>query len=161
VLLNDHVAEVYANAELDALIRRDTRIALSHFPLDLCPAADGIRHARKFRQKAVAGVLNDPAPVLLDLRIDQLPKMGFEPLVRPLLIRSHQTRVPCHIGGKDCGEAADRRHFSPGVTCLNQLYLETRMSPSARMPADAGLCDGLAVPQSGQCMPLVSRASSF
>ena len=68
----------------------------------------------KFRQQAVAGVLDDPAPVLLDLRIDQLPEMRLEPFVRPLLIRAHQARVPRHVGGEDRGEAADRRHLWPG-----------------------------------------------
>jgi len=46
-------------------------------PLDLDCAPNGINDADKFRQEAIAGVLDDPAPVLRDLRIDQLPKMGF------------------------------------------------------------------------------------
>jgi len=49
--------------------------------------------------------------VLLNLRMDQLPEMRFEPLVRPLLICAHKARVPGHIGGEDRGETADRRHF--------------------------------------------------
>jgi len=36
-----------------------------------------------------AGVLNDPAPVLLDLRIDQLPEMRPKAFVRLFLVRSH------------------------------------------------------------------------
>ena len=31
--------------------------------------------------------------------------MRFEPFVRSFLIRAHQTRVACHVGGEDCGEA--------------------------------------------------------
>ena len=54
------------------------------------------------------------APVLRDLRIDQLPEVRLEPLVRPLLIRTHQARVPGHVGGEDRGEAADRGHCSAG-----------------------------------------------
>jgi len=41
----------------------------------------------------------DPASVLLDLRLDQLLEMRFEPLVRPLLIRTHQPRIARHVGG--------------------------------------------------------------
>jgi hypothetical protein len=63
---------------------------VNHPALDLRSAAHGVDHARKFRQKAVAGVLYDPAPVLLDLRIDQLPEMPLEPLVCPHLIGTHQ-----------------------------------------------------------------------
>jgi len=38
----------------------------------------------KLRQQAITGVLYDPASVLLDLRIDQLAEMPFEPFVGPL-----------------------------------------------------------------------------
>jgi hypothetical protein len=71
----------------------------------------------------------DPAPVLPDLRIDQLPKVCFEAFVCPLLIRAHQTRVARHIGGEDRSEAADRRHCSPSIRCRNQLYFETPHQP--------------------------------
>jgi hypothetical protein len=37
-------------------------------------ATDRIDHARKFREEPVAGVLDNAALVLLDLRIDQLTK---------------------------------------------------------------------------------------
>jgi hypothetical protein len=56
---------------------------LIHPALDLHGAAHGIHHTRKFRQEAVALVLYDPAPVLGDLRINQLPEMRFQPLVIP------------------------------------------------------------------------------
>jgi hypothetical protein len=52
--------------------------------------------------------------VLADLRLNQLAKMRFEPLVRPLLIRPHQARITGHVGGEDRGEAADRGHGLPG-----------------------------------------------
>jgi hypothetical protein len=39
--------------------------------------------------------------VLPDLRIDQLPEMRFEALVRPFLVRAHQARMARHIGGED------------------------------------------------------------
>ena len=66
-------------------------------------AAQRVYHARKFRQQAVAGVLYDAAPVLLDLRIDQLPEMRLEAFVRAFLIRTHQARIARHIGGEDRG----------------------------------------------------------
>jgi hypothetical protein len=38
----------------------------------------------------------------------------LEPPVSALLIRTHQARISRHVGGEDCGEAADRGHFAPG-----------------------------------------------
>jgi hypothetical protein len=34
-----------------------------------------------------------------DLGIDQFAAMRLQAFVRPLLIRSHEARVTCHIGG--------------------------------------------------------------
>jgi hypothetical protein len=42
--------------------------------------------------------------VLGDLRVDQFAKVGFEALVRTLLIRAHQTRITGDIGCQDSGE---------------------------------------------------------
>jgi len=66
--------------------------------------------AHRTAKEAVAGVLNDAAPVLGDLRIDQFLEVGLEPLVGAFLIGAHQTRIPRHISGKDRGEAARRGH---------------------------------------------------
>ena len=79
--------------------------------------------------------LTTPAPVLGDLRIDQLPEMPFEPLVRPLLIGSPQARIPRHIGGEDRGEAADGVMICPAVDLLNQVYLETGGGPNGAIGA--------------------------
>jgi hypothetical protein len=93
------IAEIDPDAELDPLLRGDGRILLDYLPLHLDRAAHGVHDTRKFRQEAVAGVLYGTALVLLDLRTDQLREMRLEPLVRPLLIRPHQARIPRHIGG--------------------------------------------------------------
>src|SRR5262249_39911339 len=61
---------------------------------------------------AVTGVLYNAAPVLADLRFNELPEMGFEAFVRPLLILSHKSRITCHIGGEDSGETAGCSHCS-------------------------------------------------
>ena len=114
MLLNDHISQVDPDAELDPLLRRSACIALDHSPLDLDRAPHRINNTGKIRQEAVAGVLYDPAPVLGDLRIDQLLEVRLQPLVRPLLIRAHQARIAGHVGGEDRGETADRGHFLPG-----------------------------------------------
>jgi hypothetical protein len=78
--------------------------------LHLDRAANGINDARKLGEEAVAGILHYPAVVLPDLRLNQLPEVRLEALVRPLLIRAHQTRIPRRIGGEDSGEAASGGH---------------------------------------------------
>jgi hypothetical protein len=83
VLLDNHVAEIDADAEPDASLLRHLRLAVEHPTLDLHSAAHGVHHTGEFREEPVAGVLYDPAPVLRDLRIDQLPEIGFEALVGP------------------------------------------------------------------------------
>jgi hypothetical protein len=52
--------------------------------------------------------------MLADLRLNQLAEVRLEPLMRPLLIRAHQARVPRHVGGEDRGEAADSGHELSG-----------------------------------------------
>jgi hypothetical protein len=114
VLLNNDIAEIDPDAKRDALIFGRFGVALSYPPLQLDGTTHRIDYACKLGQEAVASVLYDPAPVLRDLRINDLPEVAFEPFVRPLLIRAHEARVPRHIGGEDRGETADRGHGLPG-----------------------------------------------
>jgi hypothetical protein len=99
VLLGDHVAEINADPELNPLMRRDLCILLGHPPLHLDRTPDGINRTLELGQKAVAGILDYPTPVLCDLGLDQLPEVRLEPFVRPLLIHPHQARITGHIGG--------------------------------------------------------------
>jgi hypothetical protein len=103
VFLNDHVAQIYPDAEPDAPLLGHLGLALDHPALDLGRATDGINDTRKFCQEAVAGVLHGTAAVLRDFGIDQFPEMRLEPLVRPLLVRSHQARIPRCVGDEDSG----------------------------------------------------------
>jgi hypothetical protein len=50
VLLNNHVAEVDADAEPDAPLVGHLRLAVDHPALDLRGAAHGVYNTRKFRQ---------------------------------------------------------------------------------------------------------------
>ena len=112
MLFSDHVAEVNADAEPDPPLLGRFSIAVGHAALNLNRTADGINDAWELSEQAVAGVLYRMAPVLGDLRLDQLPEMPLQPFVCPLLIRPHQARVARHVGGEDRGKAADRRHVS-------------------------------------------------
>ena len=105
VLLSDHVAEIDADAEVDAAVFSHAGIAFGHPTLHLDRAAHRAYYARELSQQSVAGVLYGSASVFIDPRINQLPEMRLEPRVRALLVRAHQTRVPGHIGGEDRGQA--------------------------------------------------------
>ena len=55
----------------------DVGLALGHAALDLNGAAHSVHNARELRQEAIASVLHNPAPVLVDLRVDQLPRCAL------------------------------------------------------------------------------------
>jgi hypothetical protein len=103
MLLNDHVAEVDPRAKRDPALFRHVGLSIYHRTLDLNSAAHGIDDARELGKKAIAGVLDDAAPVLGDLRINQLAEMRPQAFVRTLLVGSHQPRIPRHVCGEDRG----------------------------------------------------------
>ena len=70
VLLNDHIAEIDPDAEVDPLWGRYARVALGHTALHLDRAAHSIDDAGELRQEAIAGVLYGAASVLIDLGMD-------------------------------------------------------------------------------------------
>jgi len=106
VLLDEDIAEIDAYAEPDPALLGHVGLAVGHPPLNLDRTSDGVDDALELRQEAIAGVLYNPAPVFLDLRIDQFPEMGLKPLMGPLLVSAHQARIPRHICCQDRGEAA-------------------------------------------------------
>jgi hypothetical protein len=61
----------------DALLLGHLGLSVGHPALDLHRAAHSVQDTCKLCQEAVAGVLHNPAPVLGDLRINQLLEMRF------------------------------------------------------------------------------------
>ena len=62
VALDDDVADIDADAELNAAAFRNISVALAHLALDFGGAGNRIHHARELDQHAVAGQLDDAAP---------------------------------------------------------------------------------------------------
>src|SRR5262249_55792706 len=89
------------NTEPDPALLGHLGLALGHPALDLHGASNGVHDTRKFRQEAVAGVLDDAAAMFGDFRIDQLPEMRFEARVRTFLVYSHQAGVSGDISGEN------------------------------------------------------------
>jgi hypothetical protein len=85
---------------------RDGGVALDHAALNVHGAANGIDHAGKFNQHAVAGGFDNAAAVFSDTGIDQLAAVRLERGMGPHLIGAHQAAVTNHIGGQNCCEPA-------------------------------------------------------
>jgi hypothetical protein len=109
-VVEDDVAEVDPDAELDAPGGRDIGVAFGHAVLDFDRAAHRVDDAAKLHQQAVAGGLDDAAMVLGDLRVAQLAPDRLQRGERAFLVRPHQPRPAGDIGGEDRHEAACRDH---------------------------------------------------
>src|SRR5208337_3767172 len=79
--VDDDVAEVDADAELDAAVLRQVGIAQGHCRLDLDDAAHRADHAGKLQQEPIAGRLYDPAAMLGDLRINEFRAERLQPAI--------------------------------------------------------------------------------
>ena len=84
--LLDDVAEMNADAELDAAIFRHADVAFDHAGLKLDRAAHRIDHAAEFGEKPVAGALDDTPAVRRDRGINQLAAQGSEARQRSVFI---------------------------------------------------------------------------
>jgi hypothetical protein len=101
-MLDDNVAEVDADAKLDAALHRHPRVATYHLALNFDRAAHRVDDACKLDEKTVASGLDDPAPMLGDLRVAQFLAVGAQRSEGPLFVLAHQSRIACDIHSKDC-----------------------------------------------------------
>jgi hypothetical protein len=111
-----------ADAELDALVRRDLGVALDHRPLDFDGAVHCIDNAPELDNCAVARALDDPAMMHGDGWVDQVAPKGPKPCKDAIFVRASKPRIPDDIGYQD------RREF-PGL--VHGAGAEVR-SPVAR-----------------------------
>jgi hypothetical protein len=71
-----------------------------------------------FSQEAVAGGLHDPAAMVRDPGLDQLPQMAFQALDGIFLIRAHQARIFRDIRHHYCRNATLDAFFCHGCADL-------------------------------------------
>jgi hypothetical protein len=69
--IDDDVADINANPELDALLIWYLGIALGHPALDIKSSAHCVHYAAKLGQQPIAGVLDNTAAVFGNLGIDE------------------------------------------------------------------------------------------
>ena len=97
VALLDHVAQMNADAELDAALGRQAGVALDHAVLHLDGAAHGVDHAAELDEDAVAGALDHAAVMHGDGRIDQVAPQRPQPRQRAVLVGAGKPAVSDHI----------------------------------------------------------------
>ncbi len=103
IALDDDVAEVDADAQLDAAGFGGFRIRGGQGALDGGGALDGIDHAGKLNERAIAHELDDPAMEFFDRRIDHIPAADFEECQGAGFVLAHEAAIANHIGDKDGG----------------------------------------------------------
>jgi hypothetical protein len=108
VALDQHVAEVDADAEHQAPLRRLARAALEHRALHLRRAPHRVDHARELGEQPVAGGLEDAPAVLGDRRVDEPRAQRLQARERAFLVGAHQAAEADDVGGEDRRQAARR-----------------------------------------------------
>ena len=101
VILDDDVADMHADAELDAPVLGHVGIAGDHPALHVDSAADGIDDAAELGQQPVARRLDQPSVMLGELGIEQKSAMGLQLPDRAFLVGADQPAVACDIGRQD------------------------------------------------------------
>ena len=105
VLVDDDVAEIDADAEIDAPLGRHVGVAGGHLALHLDRATNRIDHARELAEQTVARRMDDAAAVLLDFGVGNLAPQHFQRSQRAFLIRPHQARVTRDVRRQNCRQA--------------------------------------------------------
>ena len=90
-----------ADAEIDATILRQPRVALDHGVLNLDRAAHRVDDAAEFDDRAIAGALDEAAVVDGDRRIDEVAAQSAQPRQRAVLVRAGQSAEADDVGGQD------------------------------------------------------------
>ena len=86
--IDDDVAGVDSNPELDALLIRHLGVSLGHPTLNIKSAADCVHYAAELSQQPITGVLDNTAVVFGNLGMDEGVQMVLEPDVRALFIQT-------------------------------------------------------------------------
>ena len=105
--LLDDIAKMDADAEFDAALGRQARVALDEAVLHFDRATHGVDHAAELDEAAVAGALDDPPAMRGDGGVDQIAAQPPQARQGAILVRASQPAVADHIGDQD------RRNF-PG-----------------------------------------------
>ena len=101
VALDNHIANVNADAELDAAIPRHVPISILYAALHFRGASYCVHHAGKFHQHPVAGEFDNSPLMLGDFAIDKIGLQGLQCCECAGLVSAHEAAVSDHVGGKN------------------------------------------------------------
>ncbi len=110
VALLDDVAEMDADAELDAPLGRHAGVSLDQSVLHLDRAADRVDHAAELDNRAVAGAFDDAAVMSGDGGVDQVAAQAPEPRERPVFVGAGETAISDDISNQDSRELPGLAH---------------------------------------------------
>src|SRR5271165_1288762 len=133
VALLDDVAEMNADAKLDATLRRQAGVAFDETVLHLDRAAHGVDHAAELNKRAVAGALDDAPVVRVDRGIDQIAAQPAEPRQRAILVGAGEPAVTDDVRDQDRRDFPHSRHGAPSRARLAQMPTGRR-GPMAPKP---------------------------
>jgi hypothetical protein len=94
------------DTELDAALRRKTRVALDHAVLHFDGAAHGVDHAAELDDTPVAGALHYATVMDTGGRGDQIAPERPQPCQRTFLVAAREAAEADHVSGKDSGKLA-------------------------------------------------------
>ena len=101
VALLDYVAEMNADAEFDAPLRRQAAVALGHAVLHFDRAAHRVDYAAELDDEPVAGAFEYASVVDFDRRIDEIAAQRPKPRERALFVGAGEAAVADDVGGED------------------------------------------------------------
>src|SRR5580704_12980694 len=134
---------VDADAELDALVRRDLGVALDHRPLDFNGAVHCVHDAAELDDTAVARALDYAAVMHRDSRVDQIAPKGPKASERTVLVGSRKPRIADHVGHQDRGQFSGLAHgATPPRPC--QPFRVVRAKPLEAIAKTRQECRSLA-----------------
>ena len=82
----DHIADVDANAKLNAALGRKASVPLDHAILHFDGTADCVNDAAELNETSVARALDDTSVMNGDSRINQIATERSQPRQRPILV---------------------------------------------------------------------------
>src|SRR5262249_55446592 len=117
-----HIAQIDANAELHAAVRRQLGVPDFQLALDGHGTLHGLDHTGKLRQQIIPRGVHDAPPVLLDERGHELP-VGGDGTDGRYLVLAHEAAVSLHIRAEDRRKLPFHAHTLPElmVACLTDL----------------------------------------
>jgi hypothetical protein len=96
--LDDHLAEVDADADLDATILLYRGITFENAPLDRDCTFDGVDDTAKFGEQPIAHEFENAPMVFSDLGLEELFPMQLKLLEGTGLVLLHQPGIADHVG---------------------------------------------------------------